>query len=45
MGAEPRHDVPRSFAHGARRFATRTVLVGEVPLTDNMIPAGDTTCS
>ncbi|MET9002054.1 type I-E CRISPR-associated protein Cas5/CasD [Amycolatopsis sp. NPDC004169] len=45
VGAEPRHDVPRSFAHGARRFATRTVLVGEVPLTDNMIPAGDTTCS
>jgi CRISPR system Cascade subunit CasD len=45
VGAEPRHDVPRSFADGARRFATRTVLVGEVPLTDNMIPAGGTTCS
>lgn len=43
--AELRHDVPVSFAHGDRRFETRTVLVGHVPLTKKMIPAGDPLCS
>ncbi|KAA9157937.1 type I-E CRISPR-associated protein Cas5/CasD [Amycolatopsis acidicola] len=37
-GTELRHDVPQSFADGARRFTTRTVQIGEVPLTDDMIP-------
>jgi CRISPR system Cascade subunit CasD len=36
-GAEMRHDVPLSFTQGGRRFATRSVLVAEVPLTDKMI--------
>ncbi|PPK63769.1 type I-E CRISPR-associated protein Cas5/CasD [Actinokineospora auranticolor] len=38
--AETRHDHPISFAHGDRRFAPRTVRVGSVPLTDDMITGG-----
>jgi CRISPR system Cascade subunit CasD len=44
-GAELRHDVPLSFASGTRRFATRSVRVGEVPLTEDMITAGENACS
>ena len=44
-GAEMSHDVPLSFAEGNRRFATRSVLTGEVPLTDAMIAGRrDTAC-
>ncbi len=32
-GAELRHDVPISFTHRARRFRSRTVRTGHVPLT------------
>ncbi|MBB4918918.1 type I-E CRISPR-associated protein Cas5/CasD [Streptosporangium saharense] len=44
-GTEVRHDQPLSFAEGNRRFAPRAVWTGEVPLTDGMIPAGETLCS
>ncbi|GAA4533359.1 type I-E CRISPR-associated protein Cas5/CasD [Amycolatopsis samaneae] len=44
-GAQPRHDVPLSFARGARRFAPRAVRIGEVPLTEEMIPTGELPCS
>ncbi|WP_409185999.1 type I-E CRISPR-associated protein Cas5/CasD [Amycolatopsis sp. VS8301801F10] len=43
--AEPRHDVPYSFADGDRRYGPRTVAVDEVPLTDTMIPSEETRCS
>ena len=36
-GAEVRMDVPLSFATDDRRYATRTVRAGSVPLTDEMI--------
>jgi CRISPR system Cascade subunit CasD len=44
-GAEVRHDVPIRFTQGDRRHATRTVATGSVPLTSEMIPAGDPSCS
>ncbi|MEV4752993.1 type I-E CRISPR-associated protein Cas5/CasD [Streptosporangium sp. NPDC049248] len=44
IGAQVRHDQPLSFAHGNRRFASRTVHMGEVALTDDMISAGETLC-
>ncbi|MFG1879403.1 type I-E CRISPR-associated protein Cas5/CasD [Sphaerisporangium sp. NPDC049003] len=44
VGAEVRHDQPLSFAEGSRRFAYRTVRTGEVPLTDDMISAGEKLC-
>ncbi|MFI9388977.1 type I-E CRISPR-associated protein Cas5/CasD [Kutzneria sp. NPDC052558] len=44
-GAEVRHDVPVRFTQGDRRHATRTVATGSVPLTSEMIPAGDPSCS
>ncbi|GHH72976.1 hypothetical protein GCM10017673_28780 [Streptosporangium violaceochromogenes] len=44
-GAEVRHDQPLGFAEGDRRFASRTVLTGEVPLTDDMISTGKASCS
>jgi CRISPR system Cascade subunit CasD len=44
-GAEARNDVPVSFADGARRYATRTVLVDDVPLTPAMIPTEESRCS
>ncbi|MFE0027100.1 type I-E CRISPR-associated protein Cas5/CasD [Amycolatopsis sp. NPDC059021] len=44
-GAQPRHDVPLSFARTARRFATRAVRIGEVPLTEDMIITGEPSCS
>lgn len=44
-GAEVRHDQPLSFAQGDRRFTSRTVLTGEVPLTDDMISTGEAPCS
>lgn len=37
-GAEFRYDQPVSFADGNRSFTSRAVTVGEVPLTDLMIP-------
>lgn len=37
--AELRMDVPLSFAPRNRRYAPRTVRVGTVPLTDDLIPA------
>ncbi|KOV83107.1 type I-E CRISPR-associated protein Cas5/CasD [Nocardia sp. NRRL S-836] len=43
--AEVRHDHPLSLAEGRRRFATRTVLVDQVPLLDSMITTGDPSCS
>lgn len=47
FGAEVGHDHPLTFAHGNRRYRTRTVIRGEVPFTDDLIhPAGDQTpCS
>lgn len=36
-GAELRHDVPVSFARGARRFVSRTVRTGHVPLTPELM--------
>ena len=44
-GAQLRHDVPLSFAQNDRRFATRSVVVDQVPLTDDMITTGDRSCS
>lgn len=35
--AERRHDLPLSFTEGARRYGSRAVRVGQVPLTDDMI--------
>lgn len=43
--AEVRHDHPVSLAEGRRRYATRTVLVEQVSLTDSMITTGDSSCS
>ncbi|WP_431905499.1 type I-E CRISPR-associated protein Cas5/CasD [Micromonospora carbonacea] len=43
--AEPRLDVPLSFAPHDRRYAARTVRVGSVPLTDDLIPAKDFPCT
>lgn len=40
-GAEPRRDQPLSFARGDRRFTSRTVLSGHVPLTQRLISAGE----
>ncbi|MFD9734628.1 type I-E CRISPR-associated protein Cas5/CasD [Umezawaea sp. NPDC059074] len=45
VGAQLRHDVPLSFAQIDRQFATRSVLVDHVPLTDDMITPGDRSCS
>jgi CRISPR system Cascade subunit CasD len=47
LGAEVGHDHPVTFAAGNRRYRTRTVIRGEVRLTDDLIhPAGDQTpCS
>ncbi|MEV4288897.1 type I-E CRISPR-associated protein Cas5/CasD [Nonomuraea bangladeshensis] len=42
--AQVRHDHPLSFADGNRRFAPRTVRTGEVPLTDDLIIAGEKLC-
>lgn len=44
-GAEPRHDHPVSFARNDRRFATRSVCSGQVPLTTKMISTGEPSCS
>ncbi|MFI6743689.1 type I-E CRISPR-associated protein Cas5/CasD [Nonomuraea sp. NPDC050451] len=44
LDAEARHDQPLSFVEGNRRFAPRTVRTGEVPLTDEMISAGEKLC-
>ena len=44
-GAEPRRDHPVSFVRGDRRFATRSVCPGQLPLTTEMISAGEPTCS
>ncbi|ANN17251.1 type I-E CRISPR-associated protein Cas5/CasD [Amycolatopsis orientalis] len=44
-GAELRHDFPISFAHDDRRFATRTVVTGDTPLTPDMITTGVPSCS
>jgi CRISPR system Cascade subunit CasD len=43
-GAETRYDQPLSFAEGNRRFTSRTVRTSEVPLTDDMISAGEKLC-
>lgn len=43
--AEPRPDYPISFAHGNRRFTTRSVLASHVPLTMELIQAGEPACS
>lgn len=43
-GAQVRHDHPLSFVDGSRRFAPRTVRTGEVPLTDDLIAAGEKLC-
>lgn len=43
-GSEIRHDQPLSFAEGGRRFAFRTVQIGQVPLTDAIISAGEQLC-
>lgn len=49
--AERRHDLPLSFAEGARRYGSRAVKVDQVPLTEAMVDgcfAGDeeeTPCS
>ncbi|MEU8035579.1 type I-E CRISPR-associated protein Cas5/CasD [Streptosporangium sp. NPDC049078] len=40
-GAEPRRDQPLSFARGDRRFTSRAVLSGHVPLTPSLISAGE----
>ncbi|GAB1819615.1 type I-E CRISPR-associated protein Cas5/CasD [Herbidospora sp. RD11066] len=40
-GAEPRHDQPVSFVRGGREFAVRSVLRGHVPLTQELIAAGE----
>lgn len=42
--AELRQDHPISFAQNNRRFGTRTVLTGNVELTDDLINAGETRC-
>ncbi|GII94320.1 type I-E CRISPR-associated protein Cas5/CasD [Sinosporangium siamense] len=44
LGAEVRHDQPLSFSRAGRRFVSRMVLTGEVPLTDGMITAEDVLC-
>ncbi|MEU9884346.1 type I-E CRISPR-associated protein Cas5/CasD [Sphaerisporangium sp. NPDC051011] len=41
VGAEPRRDHPLSLARGDRRFTTRTVLSGHVPLTRGLISTGE----
>lgn len=43
--AEIRQDHPVSFAHGDRRFRTRTVRDAFIPLTTEMIATGDPRCS
>jgi CRISPR system Cascade subunit CasD len=43
--AELRHDLPISFTQANRRFGTRTVLIGHIPLTNQLITAGGTLCS
>jgi len=43
-GAESRRDHPISFARNDRRFATRSVCIGRVPLTAEMISAGESAC-
>ncbi|MER7369318.1 type I-E CRISPR-associated protein Cas5/CasD [Nonomuraea wenchangensis] len=40
-GAQSRRDQPISWARDDRRFATRTVLSGQVPLTPALIAAGE----
>ncbi|TCO62887.1 type I-E CRISPR-associated protein Cas5/CasD [Actinocrispum wychmicini] len=44
VGAEARYDHPITFTPGQRRFAPRTVLVSDVPLTDTMITTGESLC-
>ncbi|WP_214103753.1 type I-E CRISPR-associated protein Cas5/CasD [Acrocarpospora catenulata] len=44
VDAQVRHDQPLSFADGNRRFASRTVRTDDVPLTDDMILAGERLC-
>jgi CRISPR system Cascade subunit CasD len=44
-GAEPRRDHPVSFARDNRRFVTRSVCPGQVPLTTTMIFTGEPACS
>jgi len=44
-GAEPRRDHPVSFVRGDRRFATRSVCLEQLPLTTEMISAGEPACS
>ncbi|MET8139997.1 type I-E CRISPR-associated protein Cas5/CasD [Sphaerisporangium sp. NPDC005288] len=41
VGSESRRDHPISFSRGDRRFITRTVLSGHVPLTKELISAGE----
>lgn len=43
--AEPRRDHPVSFVRGNRRFTSRSVRTGHVPLTTELITAGDQACS
>jgi CRISPR system Cascade subunit CasD len=43
--AQMRHDHPLTFTPRHRRFRPRTVRTGVVPLTTDMITAGDTACS
>lgn len=38
--AERRHDLPLSFTEGARRYGSRAVRVGQVPLTEEMVNGG-----
>lgn len=44
-GAESRRDHPVSFTRSDRRFAARSVCIGNVPLTAGMISAGEPACS
>lgn len=43
--AEPRRDVPVSFHPRRHLFATRSVRAGEVPLTEELIDAGEAACT
>ena len=43
--AEIRRDVPLSYDPGDRRFATRTVRTGHVPLTNELIRYQETACT
>ncbi|MFC0529055.1 type I-E CRISPR-associated protein Cas5/CasD [Phytohabitans kaempferiae] len=44
QAAEIRPDLPLSFTHGDRRYTTRTVRTGHVPLTDRLINTEAATC-